>query len=196
VSQKKKKPLSSKAKRFCKEYLVDSNATQAAIRAGYSKKTANKTGPRLMVNVGIKNEIKRLMKPIEKRLEISAERTLKEAGRLAFFDIRKAFDKNGNLKNIQDLDDDTAAALAGIENEQLFDGKGKDREYIGDLKKIKTFDKKGAIELLMKHFGLLIERHEHTGKDGAPLFEQLISDAKDILKKHKSKKPQGKPHAV
>jgi phage terminase small subunit len=156
------------------EYIIDSNGTQAAIRAGYSPKTAQEQSARLLSKVIIQEEIARLLKPIHNRLSITAENVLREAARIAFFDIRKVFDDKGNLKNIQDLDDDTAAALASVENEQLFEGRGDEREYVGDLKKIKTFDKKGMVETLMKYLKLLTERHEVVGADGKPLFRGMV----------------------
>ncbi len=69
--------LTNKQERFCDEYLVDLNATQAAIRAGYSKKTANQQGPRLLVNVGIQERIQELMDKRSERTQITQETVLK-----------------------------------------------------------------------------------------------------------------------
>jgi len=70
--------LNPKQKRFCKEYLVDHNATQAAIRTGYSKKTAKQMGTENLSKPAIRAEIARLSKPIEEKIEISAEIVLRE----------------------------------------------------------------------------------------------------------------------
>jgi len=67
---------------FCKEYLIDLNATKAYVRAGYSEKTANKSGPRMLVNVGIRNEIDRLKTIREKKVELTAEKVLKDIERV------------------------------------------------------------------------------------------------------------------
>ena len=68
--------LTDKQKRFCEEYLIDLNATQAAIRAGYNKKTANQQGPRLLVNVGVQNYLAQMMQKKEKSRIASADEVL------------------------------------------------------------------------------------------------------------------------
>ena len=73
---------------FAYEYLKDLNATQAAIRAGYSKKTANEQGARLLANVSVKQLVKKLKSQREKRTEITQDKVLKEIALLAFSDIR------------------------------------------------------------------------------------------------------------
>jgi len=79
------KEITPKQQRFVEEYLVDMNATQAAIRAGYSKQTANQQGPRLLVNVGVSNAIAEGQKRLTDKVEIKAEEIvrglLKEATR-------------------------------------------------------------------------------------------------------------------
>src|SRR4051812_27986220 len=103
--------LTPKQQRFVEEYLIDLNATQAAIRSGYSPKTACEQGSRLLANVKVQSAIAEGRKKLAEKAGISTERVLKEYGRLAFLDIRKAFDENGNLRPVHELDDDTAAAV-------------------------------------------------------------------------------------
>jgi len=69
--------LKPKRKRFVSEYLIDLNATQAAIRAGYSEKTANEQGARLLANVSVQAAIGEAMKEREKRTEISQDYVLR-----------------------------------------------------------------------------------------------------------------------
>lgn len=76
--------LTEKQKRFCDEYLIDLNATQAAIRAGYSPKGMNKRVTRMMANEGIMNYIQQHMKDREKRTEITQDKVLKELAAIAF----------------------------------------------------------------------------------------------------------------
>jgi phage terminase small subunit len=148
------KKRTDKHDRFIKEYMVDMNATRAAIRAGYSEKTAYSTGVQLLNKPGVKEKIEAAQKSIAEKLNITTERVLREYARLAFLDIRKAFDADGTLKPIDELDDDTAAAISGIEVESLFEGRGGEREIIGKLHKIKLSDKKGALDSLAKHLGI------------------------------------------
>lgn len=84
---------------------------------------------------------------------LSLERTLKEISRIAYSDPRKLFDEAGNIKPITELDDDTAAALASFEVEELTVGKGEDQKVFGHVKKIKSWDKKGALDMAMRFHG-------------------------------------------
>src|SRR5690606_764430 len=81
---------------FVKEYPLDLNATAAAERAGYSKKTARQAGSRLLSKVYIQAAIAKELKKREQRTEVAADRVVKEAARLALFDPRKLFDAGGN----------------------------------------------------------------------------------------------------
>lgn len=143
--------LNAKQSKFCNEYLKDLNATQAAIRAGYSPKTAQVQGSQLLSNLMVKEVLAQKMAKRAEKTEITAERVLLELSRLAFLDVRKAFNKNGSLKAIHELDDDTAAAVAGMDITEF----GSGDEQSGVLKKIKLSDKKGALELVMRHLGML-----------------------------------------
>lgn len=156
--------LTPKQRRFVQEYLIDLNAKQAAIRAGYSERTAEQQGSRLLSYAKVAAAVAEGKKTVAEKLGITAERVLRELGRLAFLDIRNAFDEDGNLKPIHELDDDTAAAIAGIEVESLFDGKGNDREIIGRLHKLKLSDKKAALDTLAKHLNLLTEKVKVEGQ--------------------------------
>lgn len=161
--------LTPKQQRFCLEYLVDLNATQAAIRAGYSEETANKQGPRMLVNAGIQEEIQRLGQKREKRTEITADLVLFELLRIARADISEAFDENGNLKPIKDIPEDVRRAISGVDVFEEFAGRGEDRESIGQTKKLRFWDKTRALEMLGRHLRLFADKLELTGKDGAPI---------------------------
>ena len=80
--------LTDKQQRFCEEYLVDLNATQAALRAGYCASSVNKSGPRLLVNVGIQNEIQRLKAQRSERTQIQADAVVTELAKVAFSNIQ------------------------------------------------------------------------------------------------------------
>lgn len=103
--------LTAKQAAFVREYLVDLNATQAAIRAGYSKKTANVIASELLAKPNIQSAIQEEMKKRAERTEITADKVLKEFAKLAFFDPRKLFDDKGNPKDITELEDDTAGGI-------------------------------------------------------------------------------------
>jgi len=84
---------------FCKEYLIDLNATQAAVRAGYSQKTANKIGPENLVKLGIRNEIKRLMSKRSERVKMSADDVLNDIADI--IDANKKIDAKTALKGLE-----------------------------------------------------------------------------------------------
>lgn len=143
--------LNAKQTRFVEEYIIDLNATQAAIRAGYSKKTAQVQSARLLSNVMVRAVLSQKMEKRSEKTEISSERVLLELSRLAFLDVRKAYRKDGSLKAITEMDDDTVAAIAGFDvTESVSSG-----EVTGVLKKIKLSDKSRALELIMRHLGML-----------------------------------------
>jgi phage terminase small subunit len=154
--------LTPKQQRFVSEYLIDLNATQAAIRAGYSPKTANQQGSRLLVNVGVAEAIRSGATRQLHTAELSAVRVLEEFRRLAFLDMRSFFDANGNMKPMGELTADQGAALAGLEvivkNAEAGDGV-TDRVH-----KFKVWDKTRALDSLAKHFGLLTENVQHHGE--------------------------------
>lgn len=150
-------------KRFCEEYIIDFNATRAYKKAYPNCKkdeTAKAAGSRLLTNVNVNTYIQELIEEARERNKITKDMVIEELRKLAFFDIRKLYNENGALKNIQELDDETAAAISSIETYQEFDGYGADREYVGDTKKVKTYDKKGSLELLGKHLGLFKDKVE------------------------------------
>jgi phage terminase small subunit len=125
---------------FAQEYVIDFNGKQAAIRAGYTERSAEVTASRMLRNDKVRSEIERLLDdPIGKRNETRA-RVLEELEKLAYTDdaIDIKEDKDGNILEVSRKD------------------------------KIK------AIELLMRMHGLMTEKVELSGKDGAPLLEVKI----------------------
>jgi phage terminase small subunit len=158
------RPLTPKQQRFVDEYLVDLNATQAAIRAGYSRKTAHSCGPRMLENADVARAVAEAQAARAERVHIKADDVLRELARIAFSDIRAFFNEDGSLKRPHELGADEAAALASLESFEEFAGKGDDRELVGYTRRVKLWDKKGALELAMRHLGLMKERVEHSGE--------------------------------
>lgn len=162
------KELTPKQQQFAREYLKDLNATQAAIRAGYSEKTAKEQGARLLTNVHVASFVQKEMDKRAKRTEIDANDVLREIARLAFVDPRNLFDERGRLKPVTQLPDNIAASVASVEvvTSRIPGSDPVDVEYTS---KIKFWDKRASLELLGKHLKLFTDKIEHTGKDGAPI---------------------------
>jgi phage terminase small subunit len=172
--------LTPKQQRFTEEYLLDLNATQAAIRAGYSPRTANEQAARLLANVSVSEVIRQAMEARSKRTQITADRVIEELRRIAFLDPRGFYNTDGSLKKVSDLTEDQAAALSGIESLEYFEGHGPDRAQVGWTRKIKWWDKIDALKLIAQHLGMLVEKKEITGPNGGPLQHEH-STAPDLL---------------
>ena len=144
--------LNPKQQRFVHEYLIDLNATQAAVRAGYKAKNADVVGPRLLGHVGVAEAIASGKSKQLGTAELSAARVLEEMRRLAFSDVRSLFDAHGDLRPICELNADEAAAVASLEvivkNAAAGDG------HTDIVHKVKVWDKTKALEMLGKHFNL------------------------------------------
>lgn len=161
--------MTPKQERFVQEYLVDLNATQAAIRAGYSAKTAGVQGFDLLKKPEIQEAVAAAQQERGRRTAITADRVLQELARIAFFDLRRLYREDGSLKAMHELDDDAAAVLASVEVVEMAGG-GK---FGGDegvehvpmyTKKAKIPDKVAALGLAMRHLGMLKDKVEHSGQ--------------------------------
>lgn len=161
MTKKSEHDLEPQQERFCQEYLKDLNAKRAAARAGYSEKTAQEQGSRLLSKVNVQQRVQELMEKRAKRVEISSDKILAELARIAMTDISVAFNERGELKPLKDIPKSVRRAIASVEIEQLFEGFGRDRTQIGYTKKVKLWDKLKALELLGKHLKLFTEKHEH-----------------------------------
>jgi len=150
----KKPGLTPKQQRFVEEYLVDLNGTQAAIRAGYSAKTAGWICQELLTKTHIQQAVQAGRVALSARTEITQDRVLKEYARLAFLDPRKLFDNTGAPLAIHQLDDDTAAAIAGLDVVQV----GNAEVGVGDVLKYKLCDKKGALDSVARHLGMFNDK--------------------------------------
>ena len=152
--------LTPRQARFVQEYLIDLNGTQAAIRAGYSPRTANRQGARLLSYAGIQAAIQNAMKQREKRTEITADRVVKELAKIAFADLKDfvEFGPDGvRIKNDKDVD----GTLLIEVSETTFKG--------ATTRAVKLHPKIKALELLGKHLGIFVNKHELSGPGGGPV---------------------------
>ena len=164
-----KPKLNAKQLAFCQEYLIDLNATQAAIRAGYSVKTARQVAAENLTKPDIQTEVSRLIDERAARNKIDADTVLGELLRIARADIGQAFNPDGSLKSMADMPEEIRRAIAGVDVFEEFAGRGEDREQIGFTKKVRFWDKVKALEMLGRHLRMFSDRVELTGKDGGPL---------------------------
>jgi len=178
--------LTNAQKRFCDEYLIDLNATRA-YKVAYPKckedETANAASSRMLRNVKVQEYISEKQKEIEKRTEVTQDMVIKELAKIAFLDIRKLYTENGQLKNVADIDSDTAGAISSLETLEEYEGYGDDREKIGDTQKVKLLDKTKALELLGKHLGMFKEKVTIDGNVNTnnPFSGMSIEELRKIL---------------
>jgi phage terminase small subunit len=176
-------------KRFCNEYLIDLNATRA-YKVAYPKckedETANAASSRMLRNVKVQEYISEKQKEIEKRTEVTQDMVIKELAKIAFLDIRKLYTENGQLKNVADIDSDTAGAISSLETLEEYEGYGDDREKIGDTQKVKLLDKTKALELLGKHLGMFKEKVTIDGNVNTnnPFSGMSIEELRKILNEY------------
>jgi phage terminase small subunit len=151
---------------FAREYLLDFNATRAAIAAGLAPKSAAVEASKLLRKPKIQALITKLIEKKFEKLDISAERILQELARLGFIDPANLFDEAGSLKPIHQMDEDTRRAIAGLDHDELFEyfGKGQ-RKNVGTTTKVKLADKIRALELLGKYLKLFTEKVEVTASE-------------------------------
>lgn len=158
--------LTAKQTRFCQEYIVDYNGTQAAIRAGYSEDSAALIASENIRKPYIKQHIDKLLKEQQLRTEITADKVLSELYKLGTADIREIFTDSGQLKDIKTLPDNIAAAVNSVEVVTRSLGKdGDGNTEVEHTHKIRLADKKAALELLGKSMTMFSDKiqHDHVG---------------------------------
>lgn len=106
----------------------------------------------------VRARLEKLQNEYKERNMVTKERVLQEYARLGFFDPRKLFNDDGSPKGIHELDDDTAAVLAGLEVMEVYEGYGENREFVGYLKKYKLANKLGALDSIARHLGMFNDK--------------------------------------
>ncbi len=145
--------MTKKQKRFVEEYLIDLNATQAAIRAGYSPDTAGSIGAENLKKPEIKSRIDKAMAERSRRTGINQDRVLQELARIGFAKITDVVDpETAEIRT--DASDDDLACIQSI--------KIKPNEF-GTEREVKLYDKKAALVDLGKHLGLFKDKVELSG---------------------------------
>lgn len=159
--------LTPRQARFIKEYLIDLNATQAAIRAGYSPHRADSHGPRLLGNVGIAEAIEKAMAERSQRTEITQDQVLKELALIAFANAGHFFEwgpKGVTLRAMGELTEAQRSVVAEV-SQTITQGGGSIR--------MKLHDKQAALVNLGRHLGLFVDNVKVGGLEG---LKQLTDD--------------------
>ncbi|MGH8025463.1 MAG: terminase small subunit [Pseudoxanthomonas sp.] len=177
--------LQEAQQRFADEYLIDFNATAAYSRAGYKGKgaAAATAASRLLANPNVQRYL------AARRAELSAKMVADQEGvmyrliQMAMGDVRQLYREDGSMKDMSELTADQAAMIQGYEVFEEFEGKGKDRVFVGYTKKVKFVPKLEAIKALGMTMGMFAKKVEHTGKDGGPIqtAHQMLGELLDMV---------------
>ena len=179
MAKKNGSDLNDKQKRFCQEYIVDLNGTQAAIRASYSEKTAGQQAEQLLKKLEIQEYIQSLMGKRSQRTQVTADMVIRELARIAFADPRQVMDWSDSgisLKHSDDLSDDDAAIISEISFKP---------GQFGTAKKIKLVDKLSALDKLGRHLNLFDKDASDEGNEAVPV--KVVINVVDASKKTDAK---------
>ena len=167
--------LSPKQARFVEDYLLDLNASAAARRAGYSERTAGQTGFELLKKPEIQAAIQEAQQQRSERTEITADKVLREYGRLAFSDLRKVLRWNARRVELMDsetLDPDAAAAISEV-------AVTKD----GTIR-VKMHSKTAALEALSRHLGLFDPQADVDPEEQARAIQAALREIEECTGSH------------
>jgi phage terminase small subunit len=182
--------LTIKQEKFAQNLFTGLSQREAYKQAYSAEKMTDKSidekACELANNVKVSSRIDELLEGLRKKNEVTVERVVAEYAKLGFFDPRKLFRDDGSPKEIGEIDDETAAALAGLDVQEVYEGYGEDRKFVGYIKKYKLTDKKSALDSIAKYLGMFTEKLEVTGKDGGPIevkrdLSKLTDEELDIL---------------
>ncbi len=157
--------LNDKREAFCQEYLVDLNGTQAAIRAGYSEKTANRIASQLLSKLDVQERIAELMDSRNKSTQIEASYVLtrlKEIDELDVIDILN--DDLDGFKRLGEWPKSWRTSISGIDIQTVISGGDEPIEKL--VRKIKWPDKTKNLELIGRHVNVKAwEKEEASAGD-------------------------------
>lgn len=176
--------LSAKQARFVEEYLKDLNATQAAIRAGYSPRSAKQHADAMLSRPHIQAAVTQAQAARSKRTEVDQDYVLARLVEIDQMDVLDIMDDQMRMKPVSEWPRIWRSYLSGFDLAEMFESQDGERALVGILKKIRWPDKVRNLELLGRHLGMFKDRIEHTGKNGGPIKTQsedvdlsLLSDA-------------------
>lgn len=174
---------------FVGEYVESNNLSKAARKAGSKAKNISQAGKDLLKRPDIQRAVREFRDNLAKEINITADSVLREMARIGFCDLRNILDEDGNIKKLQDMPPDVTAAISSIE--VVTNSTGDKVEYI---KKIRTWDKKGALESLAKHLGLFEKDNEQRNPFADLSREDLLQKIKQKIRVIEREKAEAKVH--
>jgi phage terminase small subunit len=163
--------LTAKQERFCEEYLIDLNASQAAIRAGYSPKTAGQIGEQNLKKLEIQTRITELKQGRSERTNIQAEIVLSELAKIGFSNIQDYIEEGNSIKDLSQIPREMAASVKSIKQVVTEWGSG---DHAGTKTSVtfELYDKLGALEKIGRHLGIF----EMDNKQKSSIIRVVVED--------------------
>lgn len=163
-----KDKLSDKQRLFCEEYIVDLNATQAAVRAGYSKDTARSIASENLSKPDIQDYISELQEDLANRVKVKQEQVLEELMKIGFSDIRNYYQPGTlALNDLSDMDNKLTAAISQIKVTKFDMGEAGTKEIV----EFKLHPKLDALEKIAKHLGFYLEDNKQKTDKPKQVFK-------------------------
>lgn len=154
--------------RFIEAYIANGgNATQAAITAGYSPKSAGVQGCELLKDPNVSAQLSARKKEIAEKFRLRTEDVLAQLAKIVYADPRKVFDANGALIPVSEWPEEVAAGIASVEVDMQYVDEGNERKLVGRTGKVKFWDKNAAIDKAMRHLG----QYEKDNRQRSPLAD-------------------------
>lgn len=173
--------LGEKQRLFVAEYLIDLNAKQAAIRAGYSPRTAEQQGSRLLSNAKVAAAIAEAKAKRSERTEITQDRVLEEFAKIGFANIEDYIVIVGGepVIDLSAMSRDQAAAVSEVTVEDFKDGRGEDARDVRRVK-FKLHDKHAALVSLARHLGMFNDKLKiDVAGDRAEALDRFFGEARE-----------------
>lgn len=159
--------LTAKQQRFCEEYLIDLNATQAAIRAGYSEKTANRIACENLSKPVIKEKISELQAGVAERNKLKADDVIQELRALGFWSINDFIGEGNVINDISEQSREINKPVAGLKVKETFTTTGRGDDAVTERSvttELKMADKRAALVDLGRHLGVFEKDNEQARK--------------------------------
>lgn len=170
---------------FVEAYIKNGgNATQAAIAAGFSKRSAHVRGAELVkdrkVFEAIVERRSQVLTEAQRTTQLTVTEVLEDLALAKRFDPRKLYDEKGHLRPVPELEDDAIVGLAGFEVDEIYRGRGKERKVVTRTAKVKLADRTRIRDQAMKHFGLYAKDNAQLGAAAGEAAARAVADALDF----------------
>lgn len=165
--------MAERERLFIEAYIANGgDGANAARAAGYADSCAKRRAVDLLRRPNVIKALAERRAKLARKFELTSEAVIAELSKIVHADPRRLFGADGKMLPMQDWPDDMAAVVASVETDELFEGQGNARKFIGYTKKVRFWDKNSAIEKAMKHLGL----YEKDNRQKASALAEVLAD--------------------